>query len=159
MFRFTIRDMLWLTVVVALAVGWWGQRRTALEKSATTDSLRLRNDELLQRAVAAEAWMQMQRRVPGYLGMVPDEELKGVKGVRVLSVKPGTPADKSGLKTDDLVTGIDGKLIANLEDMDAAMKTAVAGQKMRTSVQRSGKTLNLEIILGTRPAAVAGSYP
>lgn len=24
MFRFTIRDVLWLTVVVALAVGWWG---------------------------------------------------------------------------------------------------------------------------------------
>ena len=22
-FRFTIRDLLWLTVVVALAVGWW----------------------------------------------------------------------------------------------------------------------------------------
>jgi hypothetical protein len=27
MFRFTIRDMLWLTVVVALAVGWWIDRR------------------------------------------------------------------------------------------------------------------------------------
>ena len=23
MFRFSIRDVLWLTVVVALAVGWW----------------------------------------------------------------------------------------------------------------------------------------
>ena len=23
MFRFTIRDVLWLTVVVGLAVGWW----------------------------------------------------------------------------------------------------------------------------------------
>ena len=27
MFRFTIRDVLWLTVVVALAVGWWIQHR------------------------------------------------------------------------------------------------------------------------------------
>ena len=26
MFRFTIRDVLWLTVVVALAVGWWLER-------------------------------------------------------------------------------------------------------------------------------------
>jgi hypothetical protein len=24
MFRFTIRDVLWLTVVVALVVAWWG---------------------------------------------------------------------------------------------------------------------------------------
>jgi hypothetical protein len=27
MFRFTIRDVLWLTVVVALAVGWWIDHR------------------------------------------------------------------------------------------------------------------------------------
>ena len=28
MFRFTIRDTLWLTVVVALGVGWWIDHRT-----------------------------------------------------------------------------------------------------------------------------------
>lgn len=27
MSRFTIRDLLWLTVVVALAVGWWLEHR------------------------------------------------------------------------------------------------------------------------------------
>ena len=26
MFRFTIRDMLWLTVIVALLLGWWLER-------------------------------------------------------------------------------------------------------------------------------------
>jgi hypothetical protein len=30
MFRFTIRDVLWLTVVVALAVGWWVERNRAI---------------------------------------------------------------------------------------------------------------------------------
>jgi hypothetical protein len=29
MFRFSIRDVLWLTVVVALAVGWWLNSRPA----------------------------------------------------------------------------------------------------------------------------------
>jgi len=28
LFRFTIRDVLWLTVVVALLVAWWLDRRT-----------------------------------------------------------------------------------------------------------------------------------
>jgi hypothetical protein len=28
MFRFTIRDVLWLTVVVALGVGWWLESST-----------------------------------------------------------------------------------------------------------------------------------
>jgi hypothetical protein len=27
MFRFTIRDVLWLTVVVAVGVGWWSEHR------------------------------------------------------------------------------------------------------------------------------------
>ena len=27
MFRFTIRDVLWLTVVVAVALGWWVEHR------------------------------------------------------------------------------------------------------------------------------------
>ncbi len=34
MFRFTIRDLLWLMVVVAMALGWWcesRQQRIALE--------------------------------------------------------------------------------------------------------------------------------
>src|SRR5688572_14391506 len=34
MFRFTIRDVLWLTVVVALLVGWWVEHR----QSAARDS-------------------------------------------------------------------------------------------------------------------------
>ena len=33
MFRFTIRDVLWLTVVVALGVGWWAERQ-AKEQAA-----------------------------------------------------------------------------------------------------------------------------
>ena len=31
--RFTIRDLLWLTLVVALAVGWWLDSRIATDKS------------------------------------------------------------------------------------------------------------------------------
>jgi hypothetical protein len=29
--RFTIRDMLWLTVVVAMGVGWWRDRHARFE--------------------------------------------------------------------------------------------------------------------------------
>jgi hypothetical protein len=42
--RFTIRDLLWLTALVALAVGWWldhsqqAQRISALKKSQAVSS-------------------------------------------------------------------------------------------------------------------------
>jgi hypothetical protein len=34
MFRFTIRDVLWLTVVVAMGVTWWLDRRKAFAERA-----------------------------------------------------------------------------------------------------------------------------
>jgi hypothetical protein len=43
MFRFTIRDVLWLTVVVALVVGWWIDRS---HLSDTISALRTRDAEL-----------------------------------------------------------------------------------------------------------------
>jgi hypothetical protein len=42
-FRFTIRDVLWLTVVVATGVGWWVERRS---ERAALSSANARADEL-----------------------------------------------------------------------------------------------------------------
>ena len=40
MFRFTIREVLWLTVVVALALGWWASnQRQAAHANAERQSL------------------------------------------------------------------------------------------------------------------------
>jgi hypothetical protein len=39
MFRCTIRDLLWLTVVVALAVGWWVERANAARMASERDLL------------------------------------------------------------------------------------------------------------------------
>jgi hypothetical protein len=39
MFRFSIRDVLWLTVVVALAVGWWIEHRRHVASSAAVKAL------------------------------------------------------------------------------------------------------------------------
>jgi hypothetical protein len=37
MFRFTIRDVLWLTVVVALVVGWWLEHRSQTARIEALD--------------------------------------------------------------------------------------------------------------------------
>ena len=48
MFRFTIRDVLWLTVVVALAVGWWTSYSRMGTKSRRLETM-LREEVLLRR--------------------------------------------------------------------------------------------------------------
>jgi hypothetical protein len=51
-FRFTIRDLLWLTVVVALAVGWWFDRsnfaRHDAESSRQASDFKSRYDALAE---------------------------------------------------------------------------------------------------------------
>jgi len=51
MFRFTIRDVLWLTLVIALVLGWWADRslltrRHSREKAAILDENALLLHEL-----------------------------------------------------------------------------------------------------------------
>ena len=46
MFRFTIRDVLWLMVVVALVAAWWADHRQQLERAA-----KLKMDAQMRRAV------------------------------------------------------------------------------------------------------------
>jgi|GEM_PF-3224495 hypothetical protein len=54
MFHFTIRDVLWLTVVVALSVGWWLDQR----------QLRMQNSQYLDDQVRAKEQMrELQIRI------------------------------------------------------------------------------------------------
>src|SRR5262245_58385548 len=93
MFRFTIRDVLWLTVVVALTLGWWIDHRhttamrQAIELRLANDarklkeqanSLALYRKELLRRyelrqMITAERETEIHGAGPWYLG-VPEME-------------------------------------------------------------------------------------
>jgi hypothetical protein len=46
MFRFTIRDVLWLTVVVGMAIAWWNDHERLVAIAA-----RLKTDLQMSRAV------------------------------------------------------------------------------------------------------------
>jgi hypothetical protein len=61
MFRFTIRDVLWLMVVVGLAIGWWMDRNAP---SALHDRL-----ELIR--AADDAGYHFQRDDKGGLKLLP----------------------------------------------------------------------------------------
>ncbi len=53
----------------------------------------------------------------GYLGVVADDRLDSGKGVRIVQVIPGSPAEQAGLKTDDLVTSVAGKPVRSMDDL------------------------------------------
>jgi membrane-associated protease RseP (regulator of RpoE activity) len=89
----------------------------------------------------------------GYLGFTPDENDKAKNGVRVVQVKPGGPADLAGLKANDLITAVDGKPVATLDEMDALLDKTTPGQQLRMSVSRGGTLQTVTAKLGQRPSA------
>jgi hypothetical protein len=66
MFRFTIRDVLWLTVVVGLGVGWWVERTKLGQCRVHAFVLR----DNLSRA----RWLYIHRKGPG-LGAGPEQPI------------------------------------------------------------------------------------
>jgi hypothetical protein len=46
--RFSIRDLLWLTVVVALGVGWWADRRQLATKASASEQWEFRANLLAE---------------------------------------------------------------------------------------------------------------
>ncbi|MDX1945517.1 MAG: PDZ domain-containing protein [Pirellulaceae bacterium] len=95
----------------------------------------------------------------GYLGASVDNTPELGQGVAVQLVRPGSPADASGLKAGDVITAIDDKPCRSLDDLDAVLGKSFAGTKLKLSVLRAGKAETVNLTLGTRPGAPATDNP
>ena len=81
---------------------------------------------------------------------VKDSSLKLVPGVDratlcvVANVHPGTPAEKAGILANDVVTQCNGAPVASCDHF-IALAAANAGQEMRLSVDRLGKSVQISV--------------
>ncbi len=66
-------------------------------------------------------------------------------GVMILEVDTDSPAAKSGLQKDDLITEINGKKITTVSDAREAMREENEKRSRIFSVLRGGKTVNVEV--------------
>ena len=89
---------------------------------------------------------------------------RNFKGVMVEKVVSGGPADKAGMIAatldnnniphgGDIITAIDGHPIKTIDDVIAYLDDEKSvGDKVVLTVNRLGKSLDLTVILGARPA-------
>ena len=85
-----------------------------------------------------------------YLGSVPDMGAADVKGMQLSGVRPGSPAEKGGLKAGDVIIKFGGKTINNIYDYTDALGSHKPGDVVEVMVQRAGGQVTLQITLGTR---------
>ncbi|GLC27148.1 M20/M25/M40 family metallo-hydrolase [Roseisolibacter agri] len=72
-----------------------------------------------------------------YLGSIPDMSSDGVQGLRLQGITPGSPADKAGLKSGDVVVEMDSMPITDLYTYTDALYAHKPGDVVRVVVLRA----------------------
>ena len=81
-------------------------------------------------------------------GATADGEKRG--GAKITSVESGSPADKAGLKTNDVVIAIDGKTTAQGSALTGYVRQYSANDKVKLTVIRDSKKQDIDVTLAER---------
>jgi S1-C subfamily serine protease len=104
--------------------------------------------------------------VPLFPQLVDRFDLPVDRGAWVQDVQPGTPADRAGIRGGkgqtrfqiqtyaqggDIITKVEGKPIADANDLSSAVAQFQPGQTVTVEVHRGGETKEIKVKLGERP--------
>ncbi|MEM7228957.1 MAG: trypsin-like peptidase domain-containing protein [Planctomycetota bacterium] len=102
----------------------------------------------------------------GYLGLRPSNigpsmsgqlQAQGFigKGVRVESVEPDSPAERGGLRRDDIITHIGRDRVSSTDQLRSVISSTLPGESIKIEVWRydttikMGRTISLDVVLET----------
>jgi len=100
------------------------------------------------------------RVVRGYMGVRLDDltqesaeqlGLKSLEGARVAFVENGAPAAEAGIQADDVIIKWDGHSVANATELTLMVGKTEIGSRVKVTVLRDRKPLELELKVGERP--------
>jgi predicted metalloprotease with PDZ domain len=73
-------------------------------------------------------------------------------GLRLLAVVRGRPAYEAGLLPGDVLIELGGRALDGGKDLGAALEGRAPGEAVRVKVRRSGRVLEVPVVLGARPS-------
>jgi hypothetical protein len=78
------------------------------------------------------------------LGVMPDYADEAKNGMKITGVRPGSPADKAGLKGGDSIIRLAGKPVSTIYDYMESMGRFKPGDKVEVVVKREGQEVTLQ---------------
>ncbi len=85
------------------------------------------------------------RKFRVYLGTIPDYSQESIKGVKISGTSEKSPAEKAGLKPQDIIVEIAGQKVENLYDFTYALQTIKPNTEIDLKVKRKDSVVNLKI--------------
>jgi serine protease Do len=93
----------------------------------------------------------------GWLGVsiaeITEDDLERLKlreprGVLVRDVMPGEPAERGGVRANDVIVGLDGATLEGPRDLQRVVSTTPVGKKVRLTLLRDGRETEVEVTVG-----------
>jgi S1-C subfamily serine protease len=67
-------------------------------------------------------------------------------GIEVVEVVEGSPADRVGMRAEDLIVEVDGTPVAGVDDLQRLMSGELIGRGVTTKLLRRGRELEVEVV-------------
>jgi S1-C subfamily serine protease len=83
-----------------------------------------------------------------YLGVTTAPHARGAE---VVSVAAGSPAQSAGVRSGDVITGVDGHDVTQPQDVSEAIDALKPGDRLELKVSRDGADRTVQLELATRP--------
>src|SRR5881409_4298676 len=74
--------------------------------------------------------------------------LRETRGVLVRDVMPGEPAERGGMRVNDVIVEFDGAALEGPRDLQRAVSTTPVGKKVRVTLLRDGRETAVEVTVG-----------
>ncbi len=91
-----------------------------------------------------------------YIGIEMGENTTDIKGVYIQNVMEGYPAQKAGIKAGDIITAFNGTVIETPFELVAQILRYEPGDSVKISINRDGKSIELDLVLTEKPVQTSG---
>lgn len=112
--------------------------------------------QLREKGKVVRGWLGVQIQ-PISEDMARTYKMKDAKGALVSDVSEGSPAEKAGVKPDDVVIGADGRAVEDNSDLSRYIASKSPGTTVRLKILREGQEREVAVTLGTFPESEAES--
>jgi hypothetical protein len=87
-----------------------------------------------------------------YLGILFSPQSAPSTGVRLTHILPDSPADRAGLRRDDVLLEYDGTRVRDCQHLATLIRADKPERKVQLRLQRDGKSLAVAAVLALGPA-------
>ncbi|MDR6548855.1 trypsin-like peptidase domain-containing protein [Paenibacillus qinlingensis] len=82
--------------------------------------------------------------------MLEDLKITSTSGAVVAEVQQGSPAFTAGIRQYDVILDVNGKAIANTEELTKAVQAAAVGDSLKVKISRDGQTKEVTVNVGDK---------